>query len=311
MAQEKTIKRSDLALVKKDTVDIVASKIREFQERGEIHFPANYSPENAMKAAWLTLQSTVDKDKKPALEVCTNNSIANALLDMVVQGLNPAKKQVYFIVYGKELACQRSYFGTMALCKRVTGAKDIHAQVIYGGDTFEYAISGSQKFITKHIQKLENVRDDNIVAAYCTVVWPDDRQTTDIMTFAEIKQAWKQSKMVPFDQKGNLKADSAHGKFTAAMALKTVINRTCKPLINSSDDGSLIMKHVRHSEDIAIEAEVTAEIEENANSEDIDIENVDMETGEIQAETTAEPTPEENQRADQELAAQEQLGPGF
>ncbi len=78
-----------------------------------------------MKSAWLILQAAVDKDKKPVLEVCSKNSIANALLDMVVQGLNPAKKQCYFIAYGNGLACQRSYFGTMAVTKQVAGAKEI------------------------------------------------------------------------------------------------------------------------------------------------------------------------------------------
>jgi recombination protein RecT len=117
--------QNQLAMVKKDTVDIVAAKVKQFQENGELHFPANYSPENAMKSAWLILQTIKDRNQKPALEVCTRDSVANALLDMVVQGLNPAKKQCYFIVYGNQLVCQRSYFGTMAVTKRVTGAKDI------------------------------------------------------------------------------------------------------------------------------------------------------------------------------------------
>ena len=43
-ATEKTANQSNvIALVKKDTVDIVAAKVREFQERGELHFPTNYS----------------------------------------------------------------------------------------------------------------------------------------------------------------------------------------------------------------------------------------------------------------------------
>jgi len=86
LAQDK----NELAIIKRDTVDVVADKVKQFQENGEVHFPANYSPENAMKSAWLTLQNTQDRNKKPALEVCTKDSIANALLDMVVQGLNPA-----------------------------------------------------------------------------------------------------------------------------------------------------------------------------------------------------------------------------
>ena len=88
---DKANKGNVLSLVKKDTVDIVAAKVREFQERGELHFPPNYSAENAMKAAWLKLQETTDRNGKPALQVCTKDSIANALLKMVVYGLTPLK----------------------------------------------------------------------------------------------------------------------------------------------------------------------------------------------------------------------------
>ena len=79
-----TEQKQPLALLKKDTVDIVAARVRQFQESGELNLPANYSPENAMKSAWLTLQSTTDRNNRPALEVCTKDSIANSLLDMLV-----------------------------------------------------------------------------------------------------------------------------------------------------------------------------------------------------------------------------------
>jgi recombination protein RecT len=265
---------NQLALIKKDTVDVVAAKVREFQSRGEIHFPANYSPENAMKSAWLILQNTYDREKRPALQVCTRDSIANALLDMVVQGLNPMKKQGYFIVYGKQLVFQRSYFGTMAVTKRVTGAKDIFAQVVYEGDDFEFEINRGRKKVTKHKQTLVSMSGGKIVAAYCTIILDDEREFTEIMTIDEIRQAWKKSKQNPE------KEGSTHQEFPQEMAKKTVINRTCKAYLNSSDDGSLLMKHFRRQDEILAEAEVEAEIAENANSELIDVayEIVDDET---------------------------------
>ena len=132
---------NELALIKRDVVDVVGKKVQEFVSRGELHLPPNYSVENAMKSAWLILQNTFDKDKRPVLQNCTRDSIANALLDMAVQGLNPAKKQGYFIAYGRQLVFQRSYFGTMAITKRVAGAKDIFAELVYKGDEFEYSNS--------------------------------------------------------------------------------------------------------------------------------------------------------------------------
>lgn len=276
---------SDLALVKKDTVDVVASKVREFQERGELHFPANYSPENAMKSAWLVLQSTLDKDKRPVLQTCSRDSIANALLDTVVQGLNPAKKQVYYIAYGKTLTCQRSYFGTMAVTKRVTGAKDIFPEVVYKGDDFAFEIKRGRKTISKHVQTLESINAGEIVGAYCTIVFPDDSEYTEFMTMAEIKQAWMMSKNNPDSEK------STHSKFPQEMAKRTVINRACKTHMNSSDDQSLVMRHFRGQDDAVEEAQMEEEIAENANQQTIDVDYQVVDDDSDEREPASEPEP--------------------
>ena len=303
---DKANKGNVLALIKKDVVDVVGKKVQEFVSRGELHLPPNYSVENAMKSAWLILQNTLDKDKRPVLQVCTKDSIANALLDMAVQGLNPAKKQGYFIAYGKQLVFQRSYFGTMAVTKRVAGAKDIFAEVVYGGDEFEYEIQNGNKYITKHVQRIENVDPGNIVAAYCTIIFDDERQFTDIMTWAEIQKAWSKSKNNP-DREG-----STHKEFAQEMARKTVINRACKRYLNSSDDGSLLMYHVNRADEVAAEAEVEAEIEENANQELIDIEYEVVEEEE-ENNTEAEEQVEEEKPAEKPKQGKQQTmeGPGF
>ena len=314
---DKANKGNALALIKKDVVDVVGKKVQEFVSRGELHLPPNYSVENAMKSAWLILQNTFDKDKKPVLQVCTKDSIANSLLDMAVQGLNPAKKQGYFIAYGKQLVFQRSYFGTMAVTKRVTGAKDIFAEVVYKGDEFEYTINRGNKVITKHVQRIENVDPDNIVAAYCTIIFDDDRQFTDIMTWQEIQKAWSKSKMNPE------KEGSTHKEFAQEMCRKTVINRACKRYLNSSDDGSLLMQHINRADEVAAEAEVEAEIAENANQELIDIdaeyellgEDADTEeTAEEPEEESAE-KPKQEKKQDKPQQGKQQTvfeeGPGF
>jgi len=72
--------------MKRTVADAVAQKVNEFVKNHEIDLPASYSVGNALKAAWLILQETKTKDDKLALDVCTKDSIANAMLDMVVQG---------------------------------------------------------------------------------------------------------------------------------------------------------------------------------------------------------------------------------
>ena len=294
------------ALIKKETVDIVAARVREFQEHGQLHLPANYSAENAMKSAWLILQNTVDRDKRPVLEVCTKDSIANSLLDMVVQGLNPAKKQGYFIAYGKQLVFQRSYHGTMAVAKMVDPSiQEIVAEVVYEGDVFKYKIVRGKKEVTEHEQALENVDGTKIKAAYCIVISQDGEIIkTDIMTIEEIKQAWKQSQMNPVDEHGKVKAGSTHGKFSADMAKKTVINRTCKPIINTSSDSHLFKQSFNRTDEVIVEQEMAEEIATHANMEPIDIEyETTPETEEPESETKPTPSPTSGQAAQQTTIA--------
>jgi recombination protein RecT len=279
---------NQLALIKKDTVDVVAAKVKEFQEKNELHFPANYSPENAMKSAWLLLQ-TIKTGKndgyKPALEVCTKDSIANSLLDMVVQGLNPAKKQGYFIVYGKQLTFQRSYFGTMAVTKRVTGAKSIDAAVIYEGDDVDYEMVNGRITNLTHKQKFGNIDKEKILGAYATIVMPDGTAYHELMTIDEIRKAWSKAQFWSKDQTVEQKG-STHEEFKQEMAKKTVINRACKKFMNSSDDSSLVIQHINRAEDVAEEAQLEEEIKNNANGDVIDVE---FEENPLQQELIEEP----------------------
>src|SRR5699024_882695 len=233
----------------------------------------------------LVLQETQDRSKRPALEVCTRDSVANALLDMVVQGLNPQKKQGYFIVYGSQLTFQRSYFGTMAVTKRVTGAKEINANVIYDGDDVDYEMVNGKITNLKHKQKFGNIDKENIIGAYATIVIDSNTVYHELMTMEELRQAWSQSQMWG---KGNKKEKegSTHDKFRQEMAKKTVINRACKKFLNSSDDSSLVIDHFNRQDDVIEEAKAQQKINENANKEELDFEDaefteVDEETGEI------------------------------
>jgi recombination protein RecT len=263
-----TTKESSLALMKRTVVDVVAAKVEGFVKNREIDLPASYSVGNALKAAWLILQETEDRNHNKALDVCTKDSIANALLDMCVQGLNPIKKQVYFIVYGRALTAQRSYFGSMAVAKMVQPAIDDFAYaVVYEGDSFKYGIKNGKKSVLIHEQELGNVDKKNIIGAYAIALdKAGEPLRAEIMTIEEIKQGWKQSKMNPITEKGDIKADSTHGKFTADMATKTVVNKLCKQIVNASSDKSLLLDRMNHAEDLGDRAAAEAEIEDQANT---------------------------------------------
>jgi recombination protein RecT len=223
----------EVAVIQKNISDQVLSKIKGFESAG-LQLPANYAVDNAMKAAWLVLQDTEDRNHKKALEVCTKESIANSLLDMVLQGLSVAKKQGYFVVYGNKLEFQRSYFGTVAVAKRSGGiVGEPVANVIYEGDDFVYAIdpeTGLTK-IVKHDQKIENIDVSKIKGAYAIAKKQDGSSLIEIKTISQIKQAWLQS-----PTKGQ---SPAHKNFPDQMAKRTVISAVCKMVVNSSDDAWL------------------------------------------------------------------------
>lgn len=212
----------------------VLSRIEQFQKDGSMILPKNYSVENHMKSAWLALQEVEDKEHHKALQICTKESIANSLLDMVLQGLSVSKKQGYFIVYGNKLIFQRSYFGTIALAKRAGGmVSEPVANVIYEGDDFQYEIDPktAKVAIVKHSQKLENIDNSKIKGAYALVTLADGTTQVTIMSMQQIRAAWGQGAT-----KGN---SPAHKNFAEEMAKKTVIGRACKAIINSSDDAWL------------------------------------------------------------------------
>lgn len=236
MANEKQAAANGTKAVQKyeNISEQVLTRIEEFQKTGGMVLPKDYSVENHMKSAWLILQATTDRSGQPALSVCTKESIANALLDMVLQGLAVSKKQGYFIVYGNKLEFQRSYFGTIALAKRTSGIKtEPVANVIYEGDEFVYSIDPktARISIVKHEQKIDNIDNSKIKGAYALVTLADGSTQVTIMSMAQIRAAWGQ---------GATKGGSpAHKNFAEEMAKKTVIGRACKAIINSSDDAWL------------------------------------------------------------------------
>lgn len=241
--------------------------------KSSVAMPVNYNFFNALKAAHLILKETVDKQKRPALDVCSKDSIHTAILDMAIQGLNPLKKQCYFVVYGNKLQMIRSYMGAQMVAKYVDPRiTSIRAEIVYQGDNIKLSIKNGQKCIENHEQTMESISKCEVIAAYAMAIDADENVLLcDLMTIDEIKQAWKQSKVNPVTVSGVIDKSSTHGKFTGEMARRTVINRLCKWIINTSDDQTLIAASMRTDEESPVEMRVQQEIKENANQKLIDL----------------------------------------
>lgn len=254
---------SELMAAKEELIDQVEARIKTLQQSGGINIPPNYSVSNALQGAWLILQEITTgrndpNGERPVLTACSRPSIANSLFTMCIQGLNPIKKQCYFIPKGSKLNCWRSYFGTIAVVKRIKGVEDVLYQVIYKNDVFEFEINGSTRRITKHEQKLENIDSDNIIGAYCVVIHDGGQEYTGIMTMKQIKVSWTKTAMVK---------NTVQTEFPEDMALRTVINKTCKAFANTSDDSDLMLPD---EDDIPGDA-MPMEIKQLANTQPIDI----------------------------------------
>lgn len=228
MAQQ--TQQNQVALLQKDITDQVSRRITELEQTG-LALPANFNAQNALKAAFFALDKTKDRSGRPALEVCTKPSIANSLLDMVTQGLSPAKTQCYFIVYGNELQMQRSYFGTVTALKRLSDVEDIYAEVIHEGDEFEIdADEMGRTRVAKFKPSFANL-DKPLVGAFAVIKKSDASLVYTIMTKAEIDKSWSQSRN---------KNNHVQANFSQEMAKRTVINRAAKMFINTSDDSDLL-----------------------------------------------------------------------
>ena len=259
-------KKNAELLVNNAFIDGLSMQLQEKTKYG-LSFPADYNPTNALMGAYLIMKETTDKNGKCILESCSQASIANSLMDMATLGLNASKKQGYFIAYGGKCQFQKSYFGNITLARR-NGLKTINAEIIYDGDTFKYHIENGMKVIDVHEQDFMNIDNDKILGAYAVAVMDDGRKVVEVMNINQLKKAWNQ-------RMGGLKEDasSTHMKFKDQMAKKTVINRLCKLIGNTSTDGNIseISDRLDEVADVDMAAEdVAYEIENNANQVDFE-----------------------------------------
>ncbi|WP_429969091.1 recombinase RecT [Enterococcus sp. AZ136] len=254
------------AVLQKDITDTVNHKVAAMQQEG-LALPQNYSPANALKSAFFAMSNAAGGN---LLEKCTKESIANSLLDMVVQGLSPAKTQCYFVPYGNQLKMTRSYFGTQAVLKRLRDVKDVWANIIYEGDQFDVEIIDGRETLKEHKTSFLN-RDNPIIGAYCIIERSDGTKILTTMTKKEIDASWSQAK-----------TKNVQNKFPQEMAKRTVLNRAAKAFVNTSDDSDLLIDAINNTtanefqnESERKEAEIIEEIDQNANSEILDPEPIE------------------------------------
>lgn len=254
----------------KNIADVVNNKIVDLVASGRLKTPKNYVVGNAMTSAFLTLSEIKDKNGKPVLESCSKESVANALLNMGVLGLTPAKSQCYFIPYGNQLQLSVSYFGKQAILKRIPNImSEVNATLIYNGDELEIGFNAlNERCVLNHKTSWKAQKDNTIEGVYATVKQKQPSgevvERCALMTIDEVREAWTMSK-----------TSKDHKNFTGEFVKRTAINRLCKVIIQTSNDDDLVeetMQEVEYAEydfDQAPEEKIEKTITANANTGEV------------------------------------------
>lgn len=258
-----------LKRMQEETTQQIMDRVTGWQETGEVVLPKGYHVGNAIKLAWLYLQTVENLQHQKAIDYCTKDSICNALLNMVINGEYP-QKHCYFIMYGNRLEWQERYMGKLMRAKRDTEIEKVNAQVIYEGDEFVYTIDeNGEKQLVKHVPNLANIDNTKILAAYAVVINKDGTRHIEVMTRTQIQKAWEQGAM-----KGK---SGAHTNFTDQMCMKTVIQRACKIALDSTADPG-------DDDDPNHYDEATAEREAEQGRQAIDAEAVEVKDEQVAAQ---------------------------
>lgn len=217
-----------LKRMSEETVGQVLSRVNAMQESGELVMPNGYNAGNALKSAWLYLQTIENGRGIKVIDSCTKESICDCLLQMCVNGEYPMK-HFYFIPYGNKLTFQERYLGKLMRTKRDTDVENVYAQCVYENDNLVYTVDEFGRYqLVKHETSLDNIDIAKIKAAYAIVKYRNGDKQMVIMTRQQIQKSWEQS---PTGGKSK-----AHNNFTDEMCKRTVISRACKVDVDSAPD---------------------------------------------------------------------------
>lgn len=283
------------------------TQYEEMVENKRFDTPAGYSFRNAIQQTRFLLNKPIESGAnkgKTLMQVCSPESILQSVMEMAQKGLNPAKKQCYFIPFGNSCQLITSYQGNIAMAKRNgQDVEDVLAYPVYKDDEFEVKFNAGKGVleVIKYNPDITKWDKKNLIGAFAVIInEKGEPKYTEYMTIEQIRSAWGMGAA-----KGN---SPAHREFPDQMALKTVKNRAVKSYVNTSDDSDLI------TDDTIIannDREFIEEKEKEANKkeliiedpivEEIEIEDeeIDEETGEIISDEEIELTPEQQKMMDE------------
>lgn len=199
------------------------AKIQGYMELG-MTIPEGFSPANSLKKARFMLND-MKVGGKPVLEVCTEESVMQALLDSVAKGLDFSESQIYFIPRGNQMTTMESVYGRIVRARRASKNYKPIVGYVHEGDIFDFGVdieTGYTKII-EHKTSIENL-DKPFIAAYAYVTDNDGNTDVFIMTRKEWLKSWTKSS----------NGASVAKDFERDMIYRTIIKKSTKSLVNSN-----------------------------------------------------------------------------
>lgn len=212
------------------TQDGLLTFAQDYVQNNNILLSKNYDLKTAMSNLYLNLIQVTDKDGNQALEVCTRESIQEAVMQCINNGIDVGKKQGYFIPRGNKLTYMNSYFGNVKQA-RATSRVRIFSNVIRDGEQADLESRIDGTLIVHHKPSIKCL-NKKIFAVYAVATDIDTGRVinSDIMPMEEVQKSWLKSS----------NGARVAKEFEHEMAKRTVENRLAKHFINKSDDSQKI-----------------------------------------------------------------------
>lgn len=243
--------------------ELALAKIKSYQEAGMV-LPEGYNPTNSLKKARFMLND-MKVNGKPVLEVCSQASIVQCLLDSVAKGLDFSESQIYFIPRNGVMTTMESVYGRIVRAKRASKNYKPIVQYVHEGDEFLFGAdveTGATK-IFKHETCLENL-DKPIIAAYTYVTDNDGHTDVFIMTKREWITSWKKSS----------NGGSVAKEFERDMIYRSIIKKSTKSLVNASVNPYFGPSN--DNDDAPLAGDNVPEIDDQPTAEVVDFEEAEI-----------------------------------
>ena len=235
--------------------ELALAKVKEYQEAGMV-LPPNFNPTNSLKKARFMLND-MKVNGKPVLEVCTEMSIVQCLLDSVAKGLDFSEGQIYFIPRNGVMTTMESVYGRIVRAKRASKNYKPIVQYVHEGDDFSFGpdIKTGNTVIKKHETSLENL-DKPIIAAYTYVTDNDGNTEVFIMTRREWLISWKKSP----------NGCAVAKEFERDMIYRSIIKKSTKSLVNAN--ANAYFAPLNDDDDAPLAGDRMSEVDEQSQAEE-------------------------------------------